>query len=144
MRKVLLIGGTVILVVVLILCSLLSKAGNSDLLSSYLESKANEAAAERFVAEAEYEENLERRLRAEGERELKKAEGEAIKRPACAAAFAVYVQAFLVMFWNIFISTVAILYAVTKFLYPLLKAARDKVKDKYVKPTIEMQDDTSI
>ena len=139
-RNLLLISGGVILVLCLIFGVLLNLPLTSDLISTW----AAKAEAERYAALAEYEENLEDRLRAEGERELKKAEGEAIKRPACAAAFAVYVQAFLVMFWNIFISTVAILYAVAKFLYPLLKAARDKVKDKYVKPTIEMQDDTSI
>jgi len=139
-RNLLLISGGVILVLCLIFGVLLNLPLTSDLISTW----AAKAEAERYAALAEYEENLEDRLRAEGERELKKAEGEAIKRPACAAAFAVYVQAFLVVFWNIFIPTVAILYAVAKFLYPLLKATRNKVKDKYVKPTIEMQDDTSI
>ena len=139
-RNLLLISGGVILVLCLIFGVLLNLPLTSDLISTW----AAKAEAERYAALAEYEENLEDRLRAEGERELKKAEGEAIKRPACAAAFAVYVQAFLVVFWNIFIPTVAILYVVAKFLYPLLKATRNKVKDKYVKPTIEMQDDTSI
>lgn len=136
-RNLLLISGGVILVLCLIFGVLLNLPVTSDLISTW----ATKAEAERYAALAEYEENLEDRLRAEGEKELKKAEGEAIKRPARAAAFAVYVQAFLVVFWNILIPVAAVLYLLIHFTHPLLKAARDRAKDKYVKPTIEMQDD---